>query len=53
MFIVNTKSIFLYTFRTLISGTDTLIVFSFPSVGAAHWAKMTGGTVHMRDGTYT
>lgn len=46
-----TKSIFLCTFHTLISGTDTLAGFSFPSVGAAHWAEMTGRTVHMHDGT--
>lgn len=51
--IVNTKSIFLCTFCTLMSGTDTLAVFSFPSVEAAHWAGMTGRTVHMHEEAYT
>lgn len=51
--IVNAKSIFLCTVCTLTSGTHTLAVFSFPSVEAAHWARTTGRTVHMHEGTYT
>lgn len=35
------------------SGTDTPAVFSFPSVETAHWAGMTGRTVHMHEGAYT
>lgn len=51
--IVNTENVFSYIFRTFQSGADTLAVFSFPSVEAAHWVRMTGQTVHMHDGICT